>query len=79
MEVEIELIKISRMDFFSRKGNFQDGVENASVSLRQPCCGLFACTAATRWFLMMIMMMTMMMTMMMMINSYKMLQQERSS
>ena len=27
---------------------FQDGVENASVSLRQPCCGLFACTATSR-------------------------------
>jgi len=26
----------------------QDGVENASVSLRQPCCGLFACTATSR-------------------------------
>jgi len=26
----------------------QEGVENASVSLRQPCCGLFACTATSR-------------------------------
>jgi len=26
----------------------QDGVENASVSLRQPCCGLFACIATAR-------------------------------
>ena len=44
-----ETLRVSVDESLSNLRNMvQDGVENASVSLRQPCCGLFACTATSR-------------------------------
>ena len=31
-----------------RLGCLQEGVENVSVTVREPCCGMYACTARAR-------------------------------